>query len=232
MLKLRKSNERGQADHGWLRSFHPFSFATYYDPNHMHFGPLRVINEDFVAPGTGFPTPPHSDMEIITYVIEGALAHKDSMGNGTAILPGEVQRMSAGTGVRHSEFNHSKDSWTHLLQIWILPRTPGGPPSYEQKSFAKKLAQEEWVLVASNDGREGSVSMGQDALLYVGKWENAHTHQINLRPERKYWLQMVKGESKVNGTSLSSGDALAIDQETLLLIESSGPCELLFFDLP
>src|SRR5512145_2237720 len=190
MLATRRSSERGHADHGWLQSFHSFSFADYYDPRHMGFGPLRVINEDRVAPGQGFGTHGHRDMEIISYVLDGELAHKDSIGNGSVIRPGDVQRMSAGTGVQHSEYNHSKSETTHFLQIWIQPRITGIRPSYEQKHFPAKEKRGRLRLIASPDGREGSVSMNQDAFLYAGLFNGAERGALPLAAGRKGYVHV------------------------------------------
>jgi redox-sensitive bicupin YhaK (pirin superfamily) len=232
MIAVRRSNERGHADRGWLKSFHTFSFADYHDPKFMGFQDLRVINEDYIAPGKGFGTHPHNDMEIVTYVVRGELAHKDTLGNTTAIKPGEVQRMSAGTGIQHSEFNSKADQETHLLQIWILPEKRGLKPSYGQKNFADKLSKEKLVLTVSHDGRDGSINMNQDVDLYVAKWSAADTLEISARPGRKYWLQLVAGDLTVNENKLRPGDAVALVDEPKLQILSSGPVEFLLFDLP
>ena len=193
MITLRKSGERGLADHGWLRSFHTFSFADYYDPAHMGFGNLRVINEDRVAPGTGFGTHGHRDMEIVSYVLDGELAHKDSMGNGTAIRPGEVQRMTAGTGVRHSEFNHAEGQTTHFLQIWLLPDRLGHTPGYEQKAFSVEDKRGRLRLVASPDGREGSVTLHANASLRAGLFDGDESAELTLDPARKTWVHLARG---------------------------------------
>jgi redox-sensitive bicupin YhaK (pirin superfamily) len=230
MFQIRKSSDRGYADHGWLKSMHTFSFANYYDPAHMSFASLRVINEDFIAGGGGFPTHPHQDMEIITYVTEGILEHKDSMGNSTQIKPGEVQRMSAGTGIRHSEFNSSPSVSVHLLQIWILPEEKGITPSYGQKSFLTQISNEKFVLVASRDGREDSVSLNQDADLYVGKSESRQTKEFAIRPHRNIWIQLISGELKVNDHILNKGDAIAITHEKSISLDWQN-AEFILFDL-
>jgi quercetin 2,3-dioxygenase len=232
MIQTRKSQERGHANHGWLDSFHTFSFAGYYDPDFMGFRELRVINEDRVAGGAGFPTHPHKDMEIITYVISGELAHKDTLGNQTRILPGEVQRMSAGTGIQHSEFNPLSNTETHLLQIWILPERQGIEPSYGQKSFAKELESGEFTLVASRSGRDGSVSINQDVDLYAAKWTTPRQHTFELRRDRYGWVQVVDGELDLNGKILKAGDAAAVADEPSLSFTAKSPTHLLFFNLP
>jgi redox-sensitive bicupin YhaK (pirin superfamily) len=231
MLKLRKSGERGYADHGWLKSFHSFSFAGYYDPEHMGFGNLRVINEDRIAPGTGFGTHGHRDMEIISYVLSGELAHRDTMGNVKGIPPGDVQRMSAGTGVQHSEFNHAKDEQTHFLQIWIEPNVTGIPASYEQKSFSEAEKRGTLRLVASPDGAAGSVKLNADAALYVGRFDGAETAVLTLDSARKSYVHLVKGELDVNGTHLSTGDAAMIEGEQKLALANGRDAEVLVFDL-
>jgi redox-sensitive bicupin YhaK (pirin superfamily) len=231
MLTLRTSQERGFADHGWLKSFHSFSFAGYYDPAHMGWGNLRVINEDWIAAGKGFGTHGHRDMEIVTYVISGLLAHKDSMGNVKTIPPGDVQRMSAGTGVQHSEFNHAPDATTHLLQIWIQPNVMGVVPSYEQKTFADTEKQGRLRLVASNDGAEGSVTVHADARLYAGLFNADETAQLPLDPRRKCYVYLVRGALAVNGTLLSTGDAALIEDESLITLDQGVDAEVLVFDL-
>jgi redox-sensitive bicupin YhaK (pirin superfamily) len=238
MLTLRKSNERGFADHGWLKSFHSFSFADYHDPKHMGFGSLRVINEDRIAPGTGFGTHGHRDMEIVSYVLSGELAHKDSMGNGEAgaavagvIRPGDVQRMSAGTGVRHSEFNHAPKDTTHFLQIWIEPNQRGIEPGYEQKHFDAGSKNGTLRLVASPDGRDGSVTIHADAAIYSGLFDAGQTLKRELDPAHKTYVHLVRGSLEVNGQQLQAGDALRIENETLLEINNGTDAEVLVFDL-
>ena len=231
MITLRKSGERGLADHGWLRSFHTFSFADYYDPAHMGFGNLRVINEDRVAPGTGFGTHGHRDMEIVSYVLDGELAHQDSMGNGTAIRPGEVQRMTAGTGVRHSEFNHAEGQTTHFLQIWLLPDRLGHTPGYEQKAFSAEDKRGRLRLVASPDGREGSVTLHANASLRAGLFDGDESAELTLDPSRKTWVHLARGTLTVNGHALQAGDALALSGETRLEISGGEGAEVLVFDL-
>jgi redox-sensitive bicupin YhaK (pirin superfamily) len=210
MLTLRKAQDRGYADHGWLKSFHSFSFADYYDPAHMGVGNLRVINEDRIAPGTGFGTHSHRDMEIVSYVLEGALGHKDSIGNGASIVPGEVQRMSAGTGIAHSEFNHAAAQTTHFLQIWLLPARAGITPGYEQKAFGDADKRGRLRLVASPDGRDGSVTIHADASMYAGLFDGAERTQLALDPKRLAYVHLVRGEAEVNGQSLKSGDAVTL----------------------
>ncbi len=233
MITLRPSEARGHFDHGWLNTYHTFSFADYYDPENMGFRSLRVINEDFVAPGNGFGTHPHRDMEIITYVLEGALAHKDSMGNGSAIRPHEVQRMSAGTGVLHSEFNHSRAEQVHLLQIWILPERRGIEPSYEQKTYPRDEKLNKLRLVASRDGDEGSVRIHQDAKLYASILEPGKTLTYEPATGRHAWLQAIDGVITVNGKTLKAGDGAAVSDESKLEILSTGEyeAEFLLFDL-
>ena len=231
MLTVRKSKERGYADHGWLKSFHSFSFAGYYDPQHMGWGNLRVINEDWVAAGKGFGTHGHRDMEIVTYVLSGALAHKDSMGNVKAIPPGDVQRMSAGTGVQHSEFNHAPNDTTHLLQIWIEPNVKGIEPSYEQKTFADADKQGQLRLVASPDGANGSVTIHADARLYAGLLDGAQTAALALDSNRKCYVHLVRGALTVNGVVLATGDAALIEGEHQLKLENGQAAEVLVFDL-
>ena len=231
MITLRRSEDRGLADHGWLKSRHTFSFADYHDPAHMGFGNLRVINEDRIAPGTGFGTHGHRDMEILSYVLEGALAHKDSIGNGAAILPGEVQRMSAGSGVRHSEFNHAQQDSTHFLQIWILPRHANITPGYEQKAFPEADKRGRLRLVASEDGREGSVTIHADAALRAGLFDGDESATLDLADGRLTWVQVLRGEVTVNGHTLKQGDALGLADEPQLQIGQGHGAELLVFDL-
>jgi redox-sensitive bicupin YhaK (pirin superfamily) len=231
MLEIRKASERGYADHGWLRSFHTFSFADYYDPEHMGFGPLRVINEDRIKPGTGFGTHGHRDMEIISYVLEGALAHKDSMGTGSTIVPGDVQRMSAGTGVMHSEYNHAEDQVTHFLQIWIEPSVRGIAPSYEQKHFDAQSKRGRLRLVASPDGREGSVKIHQDAYLYATLLEADDRLAHALADGRRAYVHVARGKVTVNGQPLEAGDALKAEKTAEVVLENGHGAEVLLFDL-
>ena len=258
MITLRKSSDRGHADHGWLKSSHSFSFADYYDPAHMGVGNLRVINEDHIAPGTGFGTHGHRDMEIVTYVLAGALAHKDNMttpmspaasapqagalasgqpggqqgnGNHGVILPGDVQRMSAGTGVMHSEFNHAADASTHFLQIWIQPSQRGIAPGYEQKHFDASAKRGRLALVASSDGRDGSVTVHADAALRAGLIDGDERIALPLAPQRLTYVHLVRGALKVNGQALSAGDALRLQQEPMLVLEGGQDAEVLVFDL-
>lgn len=232
MMQLRKANDRGHANHGWLDSYHSFSFADYYDPQHMGFGPLRVINEDRVAAGQGFGTHGHRDMEIISYVLEGELAHKDSMGNGSVIRPGDVQRMSAGTGVRHSEYNHSKDGTTHFLQIWIMPDQSGAEPGYQEAHFSAEDKSGKLRLVASKDGREGSVSMNQDASLYAGLFDGDQQADFVLEQGRLGYVHVARGKVTVNGQALEAGDALQVSAIERLEISGGEKAEVLVFDLP
>ncbi len=232
MITLRKSEERGHAQHGWLDSFHSFSFADYYDPRHMGFGPLRVINEDRIAPGTGFGTHGHRDMEIISYVLSGRLAHKDSMGNVEAIPPGDVQRMSAGTGVMHSEFNHAANEQTHFLQIWIEPNVRGIPPSYEQKTFAEAEKRGRLRLVAAPGGAQGAVTIHADARLYAGLFDGEESASLALDPGRKAYVHLVRGALTVNGQTLSGGDAAKLEAETEVRLTGGRDAEVLVFDLP
>ncbi|MFN7725088.1 MAG: pirin family protein [Rubrivivax sp.] len=237
MITLRKSNERGLADHGWLKSFHSFSFADYYDPAHMGVGNLRVLNDDRIAPGTGFGTHGHRDMEIVSYVLDGALAHKDSMGNGTAagasgvIRPGDVQRMSAGTGVMHSEFNHAPDSSTHFLQIWLLPQARGITPGYEQKHFDDASKRGQLRLVASPNGAEGSVTVHADASIRAGLFDGDEAATLALNPRRVTYVHLARGALRVNGQALQAGDALTLQQEPTLVLEGGQAAEVLVFDL-
>jgi len=231
MITVRKSNERGFADHGWLKSFHSFSFADYYDPQHMGWGNLRVINEDRIAPGTGFGTHGHRDMEIISYVLEGNLAHKDNMGNVKGIPPGDVQRMSAGTGVAHSEFNHAPNETTHFLQIWIEPNERGVQPGYEQKTFAEADKRGRLRLVASPDGAEGSVSMHADARMYAGLFDGPETSTLALDPARRAYVHVVRGDIDVNGKKLAGGDAAMLENESQLALSAGRDAEVLVFDL-
>ncbi|MES3000535.1 MAG: pirin family protein [Pseudomonadota bacterium] len=231
MLTVRKSQDRGFADHGWLKSFHSFSFANYYDPEHMGFGNLRVINEDRIEPGRGFGTHGHRDMEIISYVLEGNLAHKDTIGNVKGIPPGDVQRMSAGTGVQHSEFNHAPDQTTHFLQIWIQPNVTGIPASYEQKSFADTEKRGRLRLVASPDSAEGSVLIHADARIYAGLFDGDETGALDLDAKRKGYVHVVRGEIDVNGKHLVAGDAAMLEDETRVALSGGKQAEVLVFDL-
>jgi hypothetical protein len=231
MITLRRSQERGYADHGWLKSHHSFSFAGYYDPAHMGWGNLRVINEDRIAPGTGFGTHGHRDMEIISYVLQGELAHKDSMGNVKGIPPGDVQRMSAGKGVMHSEFNHAPEQTTHFLQIWIEPNVTGISPSYEQRTFVEADKRGRLRLVASSDGAEGSVLIHADAALYAGLFDGDEAAQLALDPTRKAYVHLVRGELEVNGQPLRGGDALMMEGENSVNLAQGQGAEVLVFDL-
>jgi redox-sensitive bicupin YhaK (pirin superfamily) len=231
MIMLRKSAERGFADHGWLESFHSFSFADYHDPAHMGVGNLRVINEDRIAPGTGFGTHGHRDMEIVSYVLDGALAHKDSMGNDGVIRPGDVQRMSAGTGVMHSEFNHAADAPTHFLQIWVLPARRGIAPGYEQKHFDAAAKRGRLALVASPDGAEGSVTIHADTRLRAGLFDGDERAELALDPARIAYVHVARGSLRVNDRTLAAGDAARIEQEDRLVLEGGQAAEVLVFDL-
>ncbi len=231
MLKIRRSEARGYADHGWLKSHHSFSFAGYFDPAWMGWGNLRVINEDRIAPGTGFGTHSHRDMEIISYVLQGNLAHQDSMGNVKGIPPGDVQRMSAGTGVQHSEFNHAEGETTHFLQIWIEPSAKGVAPSYEQRSFAPADKRGQLRLVASPDGAQGSVTMRADAALYAGLFNGDEQAYLPLDPARKAYVHLVRGALSVNGQDLSAGDAALLSGESALELARGTDAEVLVFDL-
>jgi redox-sensitive bicupin YhaK (pirin superfamily) len=231
MLTLRKSQDRGYADHGWLKSYHSFSFADYFDPAHMGWGNLRVINEDRVAPGRGFGEHSHRDMEIISYVLSGELAHEDSMGNVQGIPPGDVQRMSAGTGVTHSEFNLAKDKTTHFLQIWILPKRNGVRPSYEQKTIPAAEKRGALRLVASASEAKDAVTMNADAKLYAGLFDGAETAELTLGPERKGYVHLVSGTLEVNGQRLDAGDALMLDNESRIAVAKGHDAEVLVFDL-
>ena len=232
-MEIRRSNERGLAEHGWLRSFHTFSFADYHDPRHMGFGPLRVINEDRVQPGQGFGTHGHRDMEIISYVLEGGLAHKDSMGNGSVIRPGDVQRMSAGTGVRHSEFNASDKDLVHFLQIWIEPNQRNVAPSYEEKRFDEASKRGQLRLIASPDGRDGSVTIHQDASLYAAVLDGSDAVDFQPAAGRLVYVHLVRGDATVNGQALLAGDAMKLSgNENRVRLEKGRGAEVLVFDLP
>jgi len=232
MLTVRRSDERGYADHGWLKSFHSFSFAEYHDPQHMGFGPLRVINDDRVAPGMGFGTHGHRDMEIISYVLEGELAHKDSMGNGSVIRPGDVQRMSAGRGVMHSEFNHASAQTTHFLQIWIQPDVRGIAPEYEQKHFAADEKRGRLRLIASPDGADGSVRIHQDARVYAGLFDGEERATLAVAPGRRVYVHVARGSVTANGEPLAAGDALKLEEPASLALSDGTGAEVLVFDLP
>jgi redox-sensitive bicupin YhaK (pirin superfamily) len=231
MIHIRRSEDRGLADHGWLHSQHSFSFAHYHDPEWMGWGNLRVINEDHIAPGTGFGTHGHRDMEIISYVLQGELAHKDSMGNVKGIPPGDVQRMSAGSGVMHSEFNHAPNDTTHFLQIWIEPNVRGIAPSYEQKTFNKAEKTGRLRLVASSDGAQGSVTLHADAALYAGLLDADQRAQVSIAPGRKAYVHLVRGALKVNGQALQTGDAAVMADETQIELSDAQDAEVLVFDL-
>lgn len=232
MLKLHKNSKRGSADHGWLQSNHSFSFANYYNPEELGFGPLLVINEDRVQPSKGFGTHGHENMEIISYVLSGALEHKDSMDNGSVIKPGDVQRMSAGTGVRHSEFNHSSTERVHFLQIWIEPNVQGIQPSYEEKRFEESSKLGCLRLIASPDGRDGSVLIHQDAKIYASILSGSDDVQHALDARRNAYVHLIRGQVEVNGIKLTTGDALKITDESLLEFKNAIDAELLLFDLP
>jgi quercetin 2,3-dioxygenase len=231
MIQVRKSNDRGHADHGWLNTRFTFSFADYHDPRHMHFRTLRVMNDDRIAGGGGFPTHPHRDMEIVTYVLEGALAHKDSMGNGSVIKPGDVQYMSAGTGVAHSEFNASSTEAAHLYQIWMLPDETGHKPVYGQKHFTEQDKRGKLRLVVSPDGRDGSVKIRQDNDLYATVLAPGETVKHELKPERYAYVQVARGSVTLNGTQLETGDGAAISAEKSLQLTGVNEAEVLIFDL-
>lgn len=231
MLSVRRSQDRGHFDHGWLQTYHSFSFGDYYDPHFMGFRDLRVINEDWVQPGKGFGTHPHSDMEILTYVLEGVLEHKDSMGNGSTIKPGEIQRMSAGSGITHSEFNGSSSEPVHLMQIWILPREKGINPSYEQKPVPPLKADSPWRLIASPDGSDASVSLHQDVLVYAAELKPDKEVFFQHKPDRHLWLQVLKGELEIGGETLKAGDGASISEEGSIHMQALKPAEVLLFDL-
>ncbi len=231
MLTVRKAQDRGYADHGWLKSHHSFSFAGYYDPAHMGWGNLRVINEDRIAPGTGFGQHGHRDMEIISYVLSGELAHQDSMGNRQTIPPGDVQRMSAGTGVTHSEFNHAKDQTTHFLQIWIEPNAMGVVPGYQQITVARSEKRGALRLVASPEGDMGSVTVHADARVYAGLFDAGEQAELALAPERKGYVHLLCGTLEVNGLPVSAGDAVLLDHESLITLTKGRDAEVLLFDL-
>jgi len=232
MTEIRRSNERGYADHGWLKSFHTFSFADYFDPEHVQVGPLRVINEDRVAAGQGFGTHGHRDMEIISYVLDGELAHKDSMGNGSTIRPGDVQRMSAGSGVRHSEFNPSSTQPVHFLQIWIQPNAQGIEPSYEEKRFSVQEKRGRLRIIASPDQAEGSVLIHQDARVYAGLFDGSESATLNVESGRTLYVHVARGTVTANGTVLNGGDAVTLTDTEKLELQHGQQAEVLVFDLP
>lgn len=230
MMTIRKSGERGHADHGWLDSYHTFSFADYYDPKHMHFRSLRVINEDYIAPSEGFGTHPHADMEIITYIVKGALQHRDSMGNSAVMREGDIQRISAGSGIMHSEFNASSTDPVHLLQIWLMPDRKGVKPGYVEKSFAKAESGQ-LHLATSKEGRNGSIPINQDADLYFSRLTKGQNTEFALRPGRHAWLQLIDGKLDVNGTVLNAGDAAGVTQVDSLKLSPVDDAHFLLFDL-
>jgi redox-sensitive bicupin YhaK (pirin superfamily) len=231
MIKLRKASERGYAHHGWLETFHTFSFASYHDPKHTHFRALRVMNEDYVAPGSGFGTHPHDNMEIVTYVLEGALEHKDSMGHGEVLRPGEFQRMSAGSGITHSEFNPSSTEPVHLYQIWIFPAVRNTAPSYEQKRFDSTHRDNRLQLVAAPEGSDGSLTIGQDVRIYLADLSKGATVEYTIAPKRNAWLQILKGAALLNGLELNTGDGAAITAEERLAMTTNSKAEVMLFDL-
>jgi hypothetical protein len=231
MIQLIRSESRGSADHGWLKARHTFSFANYYDPAMMGFGSLRVINEDRIEPSQGFGTHPHNDMEIVTYIIDGALEHKDSMGNGSVIQAGDVQRMTAGTGVRHSEFNHSSEAPVHLLQIWILPEEDSLPPGYEQRNYSRDTKLNQWRLIAAREGRDGSLRIHQDVDLHASILEAGTTLDHSFADGRRGFLQIVSGSVDANGESLQGGDGAMITDEAALQVQATSESELLLFDI-
>jgi redox-sensitive bicupin YhaK (pirin superfamily) len=231
MITVRKAGDRGHANHGWLDTYHTFSFSTYRDPRYMGFRALRVMNEDFVQAGEGFGTHPHQDMEIVTYVLEGALEHKDSMGNGEVLRPGEFQRMSAGTGITHSEFNPSRDEPVHLYQIWLFPERKGIEPSYEQKRFAEEERHNRLRLVASRDAAEGSLAVHQDARVFLSTLDGGKQVSHTLADDRHAWLQVLRGAVSLNGTELATSDGAAISNESLITIQAKTDAEVMLFDL-
>ncbi|WP_437227937.1 pirin family protein [Planctomicrobium sp. SH661] len=231
MIRIRPASERGHANHGWLNAAHTFSFSSYYDPQHMGFRSLRVMNEDRVAPGQGFGTHPHRDMEIVTYVLEGALEHKDSMGNGEVLRPGEFQRMSAGTGITHSEFNPSATEPVHLYQIWLLPERKGIEPSYEQKQFPDTTLRNQLRVVASRDAREGALQIHQDASIYLSRLDSGASVSHTLPPGRHAWLQVLRGSVTLNGQLLQTSDGAAVSDESRLEIVADDAAEIMLFDL-
>lgn len=232
MITVRKSEDRGHANHGWLDTHYSFSFANYYDPKNMGFGPLRVINEDRIAGGGGFPTHGHKDMEIITYVLEGALEHRDSMGNGATLYPGEVQRISAASGIMHSEFNPSPTDPVHLMQIWIVPDSRGGEPTYDQREYPSEVRRNRLCPVASPDGHDNSIPIRQDATLYVTNLTDGESVAHALPVGRSAWVQVARGSLTVNGTALQAGDAAALTDEPTVTLTATGNVDALLFDLP
>ena len=231
MITIRRAADRGHADHGWLNTYHTFSFGDYYDPDQMGFRSLRVMNEDVVAPGQGFGMHGHRDMEIVTYVLSGELEHRDSLGHGEILRPGEFQHMSAGTGIRHSEFNPSKSQPVHLYQIWLLPERPGLEPSYSQKAFPAEGRRNQWQVVASRDGREDSLTIHQDAVISLADLSTGTELQKEIAPGRHTWLQVLRGKVTLNGTPLDTSDGAAISQESSLSLRAEGPAEVMLFDL-
>ncbi len=231
MIRIRKAADRGHFDHGWLDTYHTFSFADYFDPTQLGFRSLRVINDDRVRPGQGFGMHGHRDMEIVTYVLEGALEHRDSLGNGSVLRPGELQHMTAGTGVRHSEFNPSDKEWVHLYQIWLLPNQKGLVPGYEQKAFPEDQRQGKLRLVASPTGEQGALTIHQDARLYLSTLKAAESVVHSLKPDRHAWLQVLRGQAALNGNALSAGDGAAVSQEETLEIRGQNDAEVMLFDL-
>lgn len=232
MLTMRRAEQRGHFNHGWLDTYHSFSFGRYHDPAQMGFSNLRVINEDVIAPGGGFPEHGHNDMEIVTYVLQGALQHRDSMGNGSVIRPGDIQRMSAGTGVTHSEYNPSTEQPVHLLQIWLEPNSPGVQPGYEQRHFPPEERRGRWVLLVSPDGRDGSVAAHQDGLLYSTLLEPGDQLDYRFAPDRRGYLQLARGSLQIGGVTMRAGDGLKIQKQEQLQISAVEPTEVLLFDLP
>jgi redox-sensitive bicupin YhaK (pirin superfamily) len=232
MREIRRSDQRGFADHGWLQSFHTFSFADYFDPKHVEFGPLRVINEDRVQPGAGFGTHSHRDMEILSYVLSGALSHRDSIGHGSTIRPGDVQRMSAGRGVQHSEFNASDSEPVHFLQIWIMPQVRGIEPGYEQRHFSEQERRGRLRLIASPDGADASVLIHQDARVYAGLFDAEESARLEVEPGRRVYVHVARGQIHAGGEALSSGDALKLTDATTLVLQQARQAEVLVFDLP
>jgi redox-sensitive bicupin YhaK (pirin superfamily) len=231
MIHVRKSAERGYADHGWLKTYHTFSFASYHDPKHVHFRALRVMNEDFVAPGRGFGTHPHDNMEIVTYVLEGALEHRDSMGNGEVLRPGEFQRMSAGSGITHSEFNPSQTEPVHLYQIWLFPKLKNITPSYEQKRFDPQGRLNKLQLVASPDGADGSLTINQDAKIYLATIDHGASLELSGDPERYMWIQVLRGAIALNDIALATSDGAAVSAESLLNLRGTSASEVMVFEL-